>query len=207
MTLSKRTSEIFVLSVRPRFAEAIVDGLKTIEVRRQKPNVQPGTLGVVYSSSPIQAVLGLFRVDGTFSGSPEELWVTAQHEAYISRQDFDSYFAGVEQGHAVAVSCAQRLPTPIGLSDLRMIWPGCKPPRSFGYLVAADAHSRRIMSNFRSRLFNDRDPLKESSQNRGDTNKFRDRKGSFLLQWDQVRTLVSLLRTEGPILSVATSEY
>ena len=196
MTLSTAASEVLVLSVRPRFAEAIVDGLKTIEVRRQKPNVQPGTLGLVYSSSPVQAVVGFFRVDRIFSGAPEELWVAAQHGAYISRQDFDSYFEGVEQGHGIAVSCAQRLPNPIGLSDLRVIWPGCKPPRSFGYLVAADAYSRKIMSNFRSRLFSDKDTLEESKRNEIDTNSIQDRKGSFLLRWDQVRALVSLLRAE-----------
>ena len=145
----------------------------------------------------MQAVVGLFRVDGIFSGTPENLWVAAQHGAYISRQDFDSYFAGAEHGHAIAVSCAQRLPNPIKLSLLRVIWPGCKPPRSFGYLVAADAYSRRIMSNFRSRLFNDKVPLEESNQNHIDTKGLQDRKGSFLLKWDQVRALVSMLRAEG----------
>ena len=163
----------------------------------QRPNVQPGTLGLVYSSSPMPAVVGLFRVDRIFFGTPEELWPVAQRGVYISRQDFDSYFARAEYGHAIAVSCAQRLPKPIRLSHLRVIWPGCKPPRSFGYLVAADAYSRRIMSNFRARSFNDKVLLEESNQNHIDSNCLQDRKGSFLLKWYQVRALVSLLRAEG----------
>ena len=63
MTVGSVASEFLVLSVRPLFAEAIVDRRKTIEIRRQRPNVKPGTLGLVYSPSPMQAVVGSFRVD------------------------------------------------------------------------------------------------------------------------------------------------
>ena len=94
-------SEFLVLSVRPIFAEAIVDGQKTIEIRRQRPNVKPGTLGLVYSSSPMQAVVRSFRVDEILTGTPEELWLIAQRGAYISRENFDSYFSDAEFGHAL----------------------------------------------------------------------------------------------------------
>ena len=197
MNLPKGSSEALVLSIRPRFAEAILDGRKTVEVRRQRPNVQPGTVGLVYSSSPIKAVVGLLRIGGIFSGSPEELWETVHSGAYISKQDFDSYFAGVKYGHAIAVSCAYRFDSPIQLSHLRVIWPGCRPPRSFGYLVAADAYSRRIMSKFWSRLFVEDELGEEHGQNNEDSNRLQDRKGSYTLKWEQVRTLVSLLRSGG----------
>ena len=194
--MGKVASECLVLSVRPRFAEAIVDGRKTVEVRRQRPNVQPGTLGFVYSSSPMQAVVGSFRVDRLFSVTPEELWLLARRGVCVSRQDFDSYFAGVEIGHAIVVSCGQRLPRPIRLSQLRAIWPGCKPPRSFGYLVTADAYSQRIMATVRNRLFSDGSQLEESNRNHGDRNSLRDHRGAFLLKGDDLRALVSLLAAE-----------
>ena len=197
MVLNRGTSQFLVLSVRPRFAEAIVDGRKTIEVRRQRPNVQPGTLGLIYSSSPTQAVVGSFRVDRIFSGTTEELWAVAERGACISRQDFDSYFSGAEIGHGIVVSCGQRLPQPIKLSLLRVIWPGCKPPRSFGYLVAADAYSRRLISILRDRLFNDRSPPEELNCNHVNRNSLKDHRGSFLLSWDDVRSLVSLLGAKG----------
>ena len=196
MTPNRADSEFLVLSVRPRFAEAIIDGRKTVEVRRQRPNVQPGTLGFIYSSSPVQAVVGSFRVDRIFSGTPEELWLVAQGGANISRQDFDCYFAGTEVGHAIIVSCCQRLPRPISLSHLRVIWPGCKPPRSFGYLVAADAYSRRIMSTVRNRLFSDGSQSVESNRSHIDRNGLRDQRGGFLLKGDDVRALVSLLAAD-----------
>ena len=198
MILSKTALEFFVLSVRPRFAEAIVDGRKTIELRRQRPNVQPGTLGFVYSSSPMQAVVGSFRVDRVFSGTPDELWLVAQRAAYISRQDFDSYFAGVDFGHGIEVSCGRRLPRPIGLAQLRAIWPECKPPRSFGYLVAADAYAQRTMSSLRHRLFGDAYPIEEAGRGHVGRKGLLERKGSFQLKWDEVRALASLWGSEVP---------
>ena len=142
----------------------------------------------------MQAVVGSFRVDRILSGTPEELWLVAQRGAYISKQDFDNYFAGVEVGHIILVSCGQRLPTPIKLSLLRVIWPGCKPPRSFGYLITADTYSRRIMSNFRAHLFNAGGPPEECNENNIYGNGLKDRKGSFLLSRDEVRALASLFR-------------
>lgn len=197
MILSRATSEYLVLSVRPRFADAIVDGRKTIDVRRRRPNVHPGTLGFVYSSSPVQAVIGSFRVDRILSGTPEELWLVAQHGGHISRQNFDDYFADVEFGHAIVVSCGQRLPVPIKLSYLRAIWPGCRPPRSFGYFVAADAYSRRMVSILRDGLPEDRSPLEEPSKDHIDRKGVKRHRGAFLLRRDEVRALVSMLGAEG----------
>ena len=192
--MSRVVSEFLVLSVRPNFAEAIVNGHKTIDIRRQRPNVQPGTLGLVYSSSPVQAVIGLFRVDEICSRPTEELWALSQNRAYMSRQDFDSYFAGTDFGHAIVVSCGQRLPKPLKLSQLRDIWPGCRPPRSFGYLVAADPYSERIMSTFRDQSFSQRSQFDGSNRNHNCKNGVHDHKGLFLLKWDDVRALTSLFR-------------
>ena len=185
-----------MLSVRPRFAKAIIDGHKTVDVRRQRPNVRPGTLGFVYSSSPMQAVIGSFRVDNIFSGTPEKLWLMARDKACMAREDFDKYFAGIDMGHGIVISCVKKLQRPIRLSHLRAIWPGCKPPRSFGYLVTSDAYSQRIMAIFRDRLFSHGNPLEESNGSRVNTNGSQGNRGSFLLKGAEVRALVSLLGAE-----------
>ncbi len=193
MALSKVPAEFLVLSVRPKFAEAIVDGRKTIEIRRQKPNVAPGTLGFVYSSSPTQAVVGSFRVDRVLSGTPEELWIEAKRRAKISKQDYDEYFSGVGIGHGIVVSCGRRLPSPIKLSQLRVVWPTWKPPRSFGYLVATDAYSLRIMSVLLDRMFNDSNQPRSSFKGRDNSNTAQDRRGAFQLKYDELKALISLL--------------
>ena len=191
--MSGAVYEFLVLSVRPKFADAILDGRKTIEIRRQRPNVQPGTLGFVYSSSPIQAVVGLFRVDGILTATPDELWLAARCGAGISRHDFDYYLGDAEFGHAMSISCARPLPNPVKLSQLRAIWPECKPPRSFGYLVAADAQSRRLMSTFRNRFLDVGSSLEEPGKMANDMNAAKVHRGSFFLKRDEVRALAALL--------------
>ena len=193
MLIQSTACEFLIISVRPKFADAIVDGRKTIEVRRKRPSVQPGTLGLVYSSSPVQAVVGSFRVDRILSGTPDELWQTARQGACISKQDFDSYFTGADFGHAIVVSCGKRLPTPIKLTNLRAVWPGCMPPRSYGYLVAADTYSKRIMSAFKAGLFTNRTRPTGSNERDKGGNGEPAHKGSFRLGSNEVRVLASLL--------------
>ncbi len=184
-----------MLSVQPKFAEAIVDGHKTIELRRRRPHVRPGTLGLVYSSSPIQAVVGSFRVEGIYSGTPEDLWVSAESGANLSRRDFESYFAGTDIGHCILLSCGQRLARPIELSHLRNIWPGCKPPQSFGYLVGADSNSRRLMSAIGNHLLNKIGDSKDIYINHTANTGLKGNRGSFILGWREVKALLSILRT------------
>jgi len=186
-----------VLSVRPRFADAIVDGLKTVEIRRRKPNVQPGSIGFVYSSSPIQALVGIFRVGKIFSGNLDDLWKIARDGACISKLDFDEYFDGVAIGHAMAVSCAQRFRYPIKLSQIRVLWPEHVPPRSFGYIVAADVRARRMIATIKHRLFKEPDSkqLRYSDSATSDIAVIKSR--PLLLKSDQIRTLLSVIKSDG----------
>ena len=51
-----------LMSIRPIYAEAIFDGIKTVELRRRRPSFVDGTRVLVYSSSPHQKLLGTFRL-------------------------------------------------------------------------------------------------------------------------------------------------
>ena len=51
-----------LLCLRPRFAEAILSGAKTVELRRRPINTQPGTPILLYASSPTMAIVGTARL-------------------------------------------------------------------------------------------------------------------------------------------------
>ena len=80
-----------LLSVRPKFAESILNGSKTAEIRRQRPDVRPGTLVIIYATKPKGAIVGTARVSGMSQGSPDEIWKRHKAQVGISREDFDSY--------------------------------------------------------------------------------------------------------------------
>jgi predicted transcriptional regulator len=47
-----------LISIKPRYAEMIFSGVKTVELRRKEPRVGQGDRMVVYVSSPIMEVTG-----------------------------------------------------------------------------------------------------------------------------------------------------
>ena len=46
-----------VLSLKPRFAEAILAGVKTVDVRRTEPKIVVPTRALLYAASPVRALL------------------------------------------------------------------------------------------------------------------------------------------------------
>jgi predicted transcriptional regulator len=50
--------KVFVLSIRPTYVERILDGRKTIELRRRFPtSAACGSSVLVYSTSPVQSLV------------------------------------------------------------------------------------------------------------------------------------------------------
>lgn len=120
-----------LLSVKPRFAEAILDGAKKFEFRRslfREPDVQKI---VLYASSPVRRVVGEFTVEAIHAMELEELWQHTQSSAGIEKEYFDQYFTGCDSGYALQVGNAKRYAEPLHLSrDFGIP----HPPQSFRYL-------------------------------------------------------------------------
>jgi predicted transcriptional regulator len=123
-----------LLSVRPQFAESILEGSKTAEIRRQRPDVRPGTLVIIYATKPIGAIVGTARVSGLSQGSPGEIW--EQHKAHVSitRKDFDSYLDGVATAYALLLERVQRLVPLLTLEEMRAAT-SFQPPQSYRYVT------------------------------------------------------------------------
>jgi predicted transcriptional regulator len=114
-----------MMSIKPHFAEAILRGEKSLELRRQRPGLEAGTRVLIYASAPVKAVVGWFEVGQIQSSSPERLWRRAADCAGVTREEFDAYFAGCELAIGIEVAQAGRVePTA----------PGIRPPQSWQYL-------------------------------------------------------------------------
>jgi predicted transcriptional regulator len=124
------------LSVRPTFANRILNGTKTIELRRVRPNVVLGHTVLIYSSSPEMALLGTARVEGILSGAPRELWGEVKGAAGVSRKEYDDYFDGAVIAIGIRLGAVQKLSRPISLQELRKRWPWLRPPQSYRYVTA-----------------------------------------------------------------------
>ena len=124
---------ILLLSIKPRFAEAILDGTKTVELRRVQPSVRTGAMVLLYASSPQRELVGTFRVAGLEVDSSSAIWDRYGSECGVSQAEFIDYFAGANQAVAILVDSPVRLSQPQSLEILRDRMVGFHPPQSFRY--------------------------------------------------------------------------
>lgn len=123
-------------SIKPRFATEIIEGRKTVELRRTRPRgARNGSLVVVYASSPMRAVIGTCEVDRVVIACPETLWDEVADRAGLSREEYDAYFAGADEAVAIFVRSPDRAGTPYSLAAMRRECPSFQPPQAFRYVA------------------------------------------------------------------------
>ncbi|MEU3559357.1 ASCH domain-containing protein [Kitasatospora sp. NPDC006786] len=122
-----------LLSVHPRFATAILAGSKTVEVRRQRVAVPPGTPVVIYATAPTMALVGTARVASVHVGSPSEVWAASRSRTGITRREYDEYMSGAAQASGLTLEAPATFEEPVTLSTLRSAGT-FHPPQSYRYL-------------------------------------------------------------------------
>ena len=124
----------FLVSVRPKYAAKILDGEKTVELRRRFPDAgSAGATLFIYSSSPIRALVGHAKIKYVQKLGVSELWKEHSDAACISRKDFYSYFSGVTFGFAIMLGRVKPM-IRVTASDLESQF-GIVPPQSYRYLA------------------------------------------------------------------------
>ena len=127
-------SRALLISIQPRFANAIIDGTKWVELRRTMPTLAPGALALIYSSSPAKALIGWATIDGILSGTPSALWNTHHGATGVTSDEFADYFAGRPTAFGLQLSSVRRANSEVSLTALRTH--GLQPPQSWRYLTA-----------------------------------------------------------------------
>lgn len=121
---------IVLLSIKPRFAHAIMRGEKKVEFRRRLWKSDVDTV-VVYATEPEKRIVGYFRVTFIDAASPTELWRRHGTVGGIGHDEYRSYYAGTTSGVAVGVGEVRRLAKGGGLRSITRLH---RPPQSFAYL-------------------------------------------------------------------------
>lgn len=122
-----------LLSVRPEFANALLSGAKTAEVRRRFPSIAAGTILYVYASSPYKQVMGTLRAAAVHRVPPPTVWDRFKQMIGIDRRYLDAYLDGVENASIIEVDMPSIWVRPVTLRELR-IHVDVEPPQSYRYL-------------------------------------------------------------------------
>ena len=118
-----------LLSIKPRFVEQILNGEKRFEYRKHVPERHVNKI-IIYSSSPVCAVVGEADVAEILSGTPINIWNTTKNQSGIDAKFFFDYFDDRSVAYAYKLKNAKKYTKPKKLGDFGIKY----APQSFVYI-------------------------------------------------------------------------
>jgi predicted transcriptional regulator len=120
-----------LLSIRPKYAEAITEGRKSFEFRKFIFKHHSVERIYLYATKPMSKVVGSFKVGEIICREPKLLWEEFGRLSGVSSLEFFKYFEGSDIGFAIEIKDLEVFQTPVNPS---LFIAGFKPPRSFKYI-------------------------------------------------------------------------
>ena len=121
-----------VMSIKPVFAEMILEGRKTVELRRRFPIAAAGALAWIYVTSPVKEMVASVELREILRLPVDEIRAEFGIRACIGHDGFDRYFEGLGYGFALILGGVRVLGRPVPLNELRGKF-DFHPPQSFCY--------------------------------------------------------------------------
>ncbi|TWU58504.1 50S ribosomal protein L22/unknown domain fusion protein [Rubripirellula tenax] len=122
------------LSIHPEHVKAIVEGRKTVELRKRQPSVDPGFAVVIYATMPTCEAVAVATVEAIQVGKPKTIWRNCGKLTAVSAQAFNDYFDGADKAVGIHLSNIAVFKEPVSLRELRKRWDGFQPPQQYRYL-------------------------------------------------------------------------
>jgi len=120
-----------IISIKPKYMSEILEGRKTVELRKASTQILAGSRMVLYSTSPTQAIVGEATVEFRDKLELEDLWRIHGDSARISHGEFMAYYEGCVEGVALGLSDVMMYEYPLALSALRKRDVDFRPPQSY----------------------------------------------------------------------------
>lgn len=127
--LSDKKNKEIMLSIHPKYVEAIFSGEKKFEFRKTKFKDDVKKV-IIYSTNPIKKVVGEFIVDMIIEQEPKNLWELYKEHSGISKEDFFKYYEKKKTGFALKIGELKRYEKSKDLSEYGMK----TAPQSFAYI-------------------------------------------------------------------------
>jgi len=121
-----------VFSIRPTYAERIINGSKRVEVRRRFSNKWKGATALLYASSPSRHFVGEATIGEVITKSPEVIWSEWKDEIGCSYHEFTSYCNGASEVSAIIFKVVRAFKYPIPQVQMEhLVQQELKAPQSF----------------------------------------------------------------------------
>ena len=112
-------SDSILISMKPPYARAILEGSKTIELRRRfSENLPIGSKMLIYATTPQKEVIGECEIKKVHKLPLDKLWEKSCRDAMINWETFILYFDGLNEGYGIEVCKPFMYEKPIPLNEL-----------------------------------------------------------------------------------------
>ncbi len=128
-----------LISIKPEYAQKILDGEKTVELRKTRTRLKTGDIVLVYVSSPQQVIAGFFEVESieifeNLSKEKKYFWEKIKNKAHIKQKDFNNYYKSASIGVAIFIKKVHKFDNTAELIKLKQKIENFTPPQSYRYL-------------------------------------------------------------------------
>jgi predicted transcriptional regulator len=131
-----------IISIHPTYADAILAGTKTIELRRRTPELRSGMRLWIYATRPTGAVIGYVTIQDVAKAHPQTIWRKHREGTGVDHASFKAYFNGAKEAVAILLAAARRI-APITVDQLREIRDRFHPPQVLTHLTVTEAKALR----------------------------------------------------------------
>lgn len=128
-----------LLSINPEHVDNIIQGIKIFEFRRKIFARKDVKTVVIYCTRPVGQIVAEFDIEDVLEDEPEALWASTSQGSGISKDFFDSYFAGREKAFALKIGALRVFNPPICPHEM---FENFTPPQSYKYVPSQDEKKR-----------------------------------------------------------------
>jgi len=134
-----------LLSIRPRFAQQILDGKKTVEIRRRFSAKWIGKRATLYASIPVAGLVGEATIVDVVRGRPDHIWSQFHPQAGCTQDEFKDYTRGAEDVYAVIFTDVRPYASALSKEQMSsLIGSALTPPQSYRALNPSDPWGKAV---------------------------------------------------------------
>lgn len=129
------SGRVVLLSIKPKYADLILAGTKRVELRRSWPSNDIGVM-VLYSSAPVQRLVGLAYIGSIVECNLDRLWTLADaNGGGVTYDELRDYVQGKQTAFGVMIQRVENAEVKVDPKD---IFGEFVPPQSFLYMSPSD---------------------------------------------------------------------
>ncbi|MBL7994695.1 ASCH domain-containing protein [bacterium] len=121
-----------LMSIKPEYADQIISGKKSVELRRKFSKKWIGSTVTLYASAPRKALVGEAKIKNVISDNPNRIWEDFGVDIGCTKKEFDEYTLLTNEVYAIVLGDVKPYQTNMPVTQMsHLINTDLVPPQSY----------------------------------------------------------------------------